>query len=158
MIFSKLFKFQDCLNLISPSNLRSFISAWAPNSLQKGYFPYEWLVSLAQLNQTHLPPIEEFYSNLRDENEVTPVIYKFLQATWKQKKMKTMRDFLAWYNNLDTVPFAEALKNMNDTYYAHYQVNLIKNFPSISAFSLFYATKSALKGNAKAKVLQVDMQ
>ncbi len=72
-----------------------------------------------------MPAREEFYSNLREENEVTPEIYAWLQQTWKEKGMKTMRDFLAWYNNFDTEPFCQAIVNLGQPFRKHYDVDLI---------------------------------
>ncbi len=158
LVFSKLFKFQDVLNLVSPCNLRSFIGSWNPGGLQKGYFCYEWLQDLSLLNQDHLPPREDFYSQLRQENEVTPEIYAWLQETWKEKGMKTMRDFLGWYNNLDTEPFAKAILNMGNHYKKNYNVDLIKNFASISSFSLWYSVGTAMKWKPKARVFSLIME
>ncbi|PIK49002.1 hypothetical protein BSL78_14108 [Apostichopus japonicus] len=35
---------------------------------------------------------------------------------WKRENMKTMRDFLVWYNNRDVEPFVEALQKMTEFY------------------------------------------
>ena len=31
---------------------------------------------------------------------------------WKNNNMKTFKDFLEWYNNLDVIPFVEVFEKM----------------------------------------------
>jgi len=83
MVFSTLFKFHDIRTLLPPCNLRMFIDTWAPGTLGKLWFPYEWLQSLEVLKQKEMPPRERWYSWLRDENEVTPANYAIMQKIWK---------------------------------------------------------------------------
>ena len=153
MVFSTLFKFHDIRTLLPPCNLRMFIDTWAPNTLGKLWFPYEWLQSLEVLKQKEMPPREKWYSWLRDENEVTPENYEIMQEIWKEQKCKNMGDLLAFYNKQDIEPFALAIKNFADHYYEKYEnADILKNFASISAFSLYHCMKSAHLGDPTEKI------
>ena len=44
---------------------------------------------------------------------IKPEEYQYCQQVWRDHQMTTFRDFLVWYNNLDVVPFIEALKKMS---------------------------------------------
>ena len=35
---------------------------------------------------------------------------------WNNNNMKTFKDFLEWYNNLDVIPFVEAIEKMKVFY------------------------------------------
>ena len=38
--------------------------------------------------------------------------YQYLQQIWKQEQMKSIKDFLRWYNNKDVVPTSEAMQKL----------------------------------------------
>ncbi len=42
--------------------------------------------------------------------------YNICIKAWKDNNMKTFKDFLEWYNNLDVLPFIEAVEKMKDFY------------------------------------------
>ena len=70
---------------------------------QKGFFSYEWMTSLDKLNVGQLPPHEAFFSTLKIEN------IQLCLHVWQENDMKTMHDFLVWYNNKDVEPMMEAI-------------------------------------------------
>ena len=37
--------------------------------------------------------------------------YNICVNAWKDNTMKTFKDFLEWYHNLDILPFVETVKN-----------------------------------------------
>ena len=51
--------------------------------------------------------------------------YAVRQTAWTEKGMLTLRDFLVWYNNLDVVPFLEALDKMSQ-FWRRYGVDMLK--------------------------------
>ena len=63
------------------------------------------------LNQTSLPPIEDFYSTLKGVG-ISELDYEYLQKVWDENSMQSLRDLLIWYNNLDTKPMVEGLNKM----------------------------------------------
>ena len=62
--------------------------------------------------QNHLPKSEEFYSRLTNDNPIkTESDYQALVTLWRDEHMETFKDYLIYYNNLDTALFAIALQN-----------------------------------------------
>ena len=102
-------QFLDACNYIAPGfSYAKYLKAYECVQ-EKGFFPYEWMDSIQKLNEETLPPQESFFSSLRNEH-ISDVDYKTCQQAWKEHNMKTMKDFLIWYNNLDVVPFLSALE------------------------------------------------
>lgn len=75
----------------------------------KGFFPHEWVNGLDKLNETSLPLHAAFYSSLKNAN-ITEQEYEYCQQVWEENNMQTFEDFLVWYNNLEVVPFIEAVE------------------------------------------------
>ena len=75
----------------------------------KGFFPHEWVDGLDKLNETSLPLHAAFYSSLKNAN-ITEQEYEYCQQVWEENNMQTFEDFLVWYNNVDVVPFIEAVE------------------------------------------------
>ena len=116
-------KFLDILNYLAPGfSYDSFVKAYGCN-LQKGFFPYEYVDSLDKLDDNSLPPHSSFWSDLKNSN-ISSEEYYFCQQVWITHQMKTMSDFLRWYNNRDVVPFLEAVEKQ----FAVYQSNGIDMF------------------------------
>ncbi|GMF36857.1 unnamed protein product [Phytophthora lilii] len=81
--------------------------------LTKGVFPYEYMTSYQVLSETKLPPKEGFYSKLRCSH-ISDDEYKRAQFVWEHYEMKTIKDYLIWYNNLDVVPFIKAIQKQRE--------------------------------------------
>ncbi len=58
------------------------------------------------LNYHHM---KHFLTNLKKK---TNEEYNVCVNAWKDNNMKTFKGFLEWYNNLDVLPFVEAIENM----------------------------------------------
>lgn len=68
--------------------------------LKKGVFPYEWVTSMDKLKAaTSLPRKEEFYSRLRNSG-ISDADYDHAKNVWNRFKIKTMREYLHFYNLL----------------------------------------------------------
>ena len=63
---------------------------------------------IGKLEDRAIPPQETFYSRLKNE-DISDDDYARCHAVWRDNRMKTMRDFLMWYNNRDVEPFLEAI-------------------------------------------------
>ena len=60
--------------------------------------------------------------------------YAVCQRAWAKKGMRTLRDFLVWYNNLDVVLFLEALDKMSQ-FWCRYSIDMLKeaiNLPGLA--------------------------
>ena len=107
-------KFLDILtNYFAPGfSYDQFLKAYECTQT-KGYFLYEWVVSLEKLDFPSLPPPEVSHSTLSG-SDITEEQYKYCQRVWNDNNMESFLDFLVWYNNLDVVPFLEAIEKMSE--------------------------------------------
>ena len=129
-------KFLDITNYLAPSfNYDAFIKAYEC-SQTKGYFPYEWVESLEKLDCSELPPREAFYSTL-SQSEITDEQYEFCQRSWDEQQMTSFRDFLVWYNNLDVVPFLEAIEKMS-LFWKERDIDIFKDGVSVPGLTMKY--------------------
>ncbi len=109
------FRFLDICNFIAPGfDYARYLKAYGC-SADKGFFPYEWMDSLDKLAHPSLPPIEAFNSSLRGTT-MSPEDYDLCRKVWSGRDMKSFRDFLVWYNNLDVEPFLEAIEQQSRIY------------------------------------------
>lgn len=81
---------------------------------KKGIFPYEWMDSVEKLNATELPPIEAFYSNLREDG-VSESDYQYAKTVWNLLNMRTMKDYMLFYLKTDVVLLADVFENYRNT-------------------------------------------
>ena len=111
VITSKTLKFLDVANFLAAGvDLDKWLKAYKC-SMTKGFFPYEWLDSYDKLEQDHLPSYNEWYSSLKGKN-IHIEDYEHCVRVWNDNNMKSMMDFLRWYNNCDVVPMVEAINKM----------------------------------------------
>ena len=109
------FRFLDIINFMAPGcNYAAYLKAYEVQE-EKGFFPYEWLVSLEKLDYPRLPTREAFYSKLKLSN-ISEEEYATVEAAWKRHNMRTIRDLLVWYNNLDVKQFLTALERQSEIY------------------------------------------
>ena len=135
--------FLDIMQYLAPGfSLDNFVKSYGVGgdvSMQKSYFPYEYMDSYDKLKETQMPPFESFYSRLAQENKLESEIndwkrkmnipktadvsnrldrpptgeekYEILCNEWRERKWKTSRDYLQYYNTQDVVPFLVATLN-----------------------------------------------
>jgi G:T-mismatch repair DNA endonuclease (very short patch repair protein) len=108
-------KFLDIINFIAPGySYAKYLKAYKCEQA-KGFFPYEWMKRLEQLDCTELPHKDSFYSSLKQEH-ISDADYRVCQDAWQREGMTTFRDFVIWYNNLDVEPFVEAIHKQRIVY------------------------------------------
>ena len=83
-----------------------------------------------KLEETSLPPHAAFYSSLKNQN-ITNEEYQYCQQVWEENEMFTFKDFLVWYNNLDVVPFLEAVEKMSQ-FWQERKIDMFKDGISVS--------------------------
>ena len=131
-------KFLDITNYLAPGfSYEQFLKAYECTQT-KGYFPYEWVDSLEKLNFSTLPPAETFHSTLSN-TDITDEQYSYCQLlrVWNDNNMDTFRDFLVWYNNLDVVPFLEAIDKMSD-FWKQRDIDIFKDGVSVPGLTMKY--------------------
>ena len=154
------FKFLDITQYLAPgSSYSKFLKAYEVTET-KSYFPYCWFDAPEKLDYGNLPPYQAFFSDLKNVNTLEEEFtawekdghrglppengeakYRNLQQIWKDENMKSMKDFLIHYNNLDVKPFVSAVKNFQK-FYRQKQLDVFKislSIPGIARKMLFKA-------------------
>ena len=130
------FRFLDISNYLAPGcSYSQFLKAYEA-SANKSFMCYDWFDSKEKLDYDHLPDYNFFYSSIKkcnvleqdyidylekdDETLSRPNTgqenYEMLKKIWIDNEMETFKDFLVYYNNLDTLPFVEAVQKLLDFY------------------------------------------
>ena len=138
-------KFIDISNyLVAGCSYSKFLKAYGCE-IAKGIFPYEWFDHEDKLDVTTLPPPEDFFSSLSNDNPVkNHDDYTSLQKIWNKSNMQTFRDYLIYYNNLDTKPFSQALNNFVQIYKDQH-IDIFKDYdtlPGVARKMLYTSSKS----------------
>ena len=89
---------------------------------RKGVYPYDYVSSLDKLSETHLPPKEEFYSRLNDE-DITDEDYQHAINVWNTFGCKTIRDYHDLYLKSDVLLLADVFENFRKTCLKHYKLD-----------------------------------
>ena len=85
---------------------------------RKGVYPYDYVSSLEKLSETQLPPKEEFYSKLNDE-EITDDDYQHANHVWNTFKCKSLRDYHDLYLKSDVLLLSDVFENFRKTCLKH---------------------------------------
>ena len=146
---SKL-QFLDITTYIAPNTSYSAFLDALQIPIKKGFFPYSYLTSEKVLQETNLPAKEHFFNDLTSE-PLSDENYNLCLKAWKDNKMKTFRDYLIYYNNLDTYPFVLAVEKMIDLFKVK-NISIFKDaisLPGVSQKLLFQNVKEPyeLPGN-----------
>ena len=108
-LYTDKLKFLDIYNYLAPGfSYAKYLTAYGC-AQQKGHFPYEYMDSIGKLDDRALPPQSAFFSRLTNEG-ISDEDYARCQAVWRANEMKTLREYLVWYNNRDVTPFLEAIE------------------------------------------------
>ena len=89
---------------------------------RKGGFPYDYVSSMEKLSETQLPPKEEFYSKLNDEN-ITDDDYPHAINVWNTFNCQTIRDYHNLYLKSDVLLLADVFENFRKTCLHHYNLD-----------------------------------
>jgi hypothetical protein len=94
------------------------------------------MTSMDKLNVSQLPPQEAFFSTLKNEN-ISAEDYHQCQRVWEDKDMKTMKEFLTWYNNKDVEPMLKAIDKMFQ-FNQNRRIDMFKDGMSVPGLVLKY--------------------
>lgn len=145
-IATSRFRFLDMSQFIAPgTSYAKFLKAYGVEE-EKGFFPYEWFDSIEKLNYPKLPEIgDAWFSTLKqksildDGKHSIEENYLFLEEIWNRFSMKSFKDFLQWYNNLDVKPFVQGIINYCKLYWEK-KIDIFKiavSIPGIARLNLF---------------------
>ena len=85
---------------------------------RKGVYPYEYMSSWDKFEETQLPPIEAFYSNLNMTN-VSEDDYQHAQKVWKEFGIHNLGDYHDLYLRTDVILPVNVFEAFRDTCLAH---------------------------------------
>ena len=89
---------------------------------RKGVYPYDYVSSLEKLSETQLPPKEEFYSKLNDE-DISDDNYQHAIRVWNTFECKTIRDYHNLYLKSDVLLLSDVFENFRKTCLKHYKLD-----------------------------------
>ena len=90
---------------LSPDDFHNTKQVFKKNTellTRKGVYPYDYVSSLEKLSETQLPPKEEFYSKLNDE-DISDDDYQHAINVWNTFKCKSIRDYHDLYLKSDVL-------------------------------------------------------
>ena len=90
--------------------------------IRKGVYPYECVNSWDRFNETQLPPIDAFYSNL-NMSSISEEDYQHTQQVWKEFGIHNLGDYHDLYLRTDVVLLANIFEAFRDTCLKHYKLD-----------------------------------
>ena len=141
------FRFLDIISYLGPgTSYEKWVKAYECKTV-KSWFPYEWFDRPEKLDYPGLPDYVDWYSKLKGDFVLKLSEWKASQKLFREKGMKTFKDWVCYYNNLDVAPGLEALQKMKN-FYTEKGIDIMKDAVSIPGVSLHYLLKGAIERNA----------
>jgi len=89
---------------------------------KKGIFPYEYFDSVDKFDETCLPPIQAFYSHLKDQG-ISAEEYAHAQNVWNEFDCKSFKDYHDLYLKMDVLLLADVFQDFRLTCLANYRLD-----------------------------------
>ena len=133
---------KDCFN-----NLEKYFSPEQVELLkQKGFFPYDYMDDIEKLKDKKPPPQKAFYSKLKG-NGLSKDNYNHVLKVWETSNMKTLKDYLKFYNESDVLLLADVFENFRDICLKNYGLDPV-----------YYYTAPGLAWDAMLKMTGVNLE
>ena len=96
---------------------------------RKGVYPYEYINSWDRFEETQLPPISAFYSNL-NMSSISEEDYQHAQRVWKEFGIHNQEDYHDLYLRTDVALLANVYEAFRDTCLKHYKLDPVHFYTS----------------------------
>ena len=113
---------------------------------RKGVFPYDYVDSWNKLNETKLPPIDDFYSILT-ASTISNEDYEHAQHMWSHFNIKSLGEYSDYYLKVDVLILSDIFENFRDLCLKTYGVD-----------SAFYYTAPGMSFDAMLKHTCVELE
>ena len=114
--------------------------------LRKGVFPYDYFDSIEKLDDTSLPPKEEFYSRLNNKH-ISDVDYEHAQKVWQEFGIRTMKEYHDLYLKCDVILLADVFETFRDVCLKNYRLD-----------PCWYYTAPGLSWDAMLKKTKIQLE
>ncbi|XP_023317289.1 uncharacterized protein LOC111694219 [Trichogramma pretiosum] len=94
---------------------------------KKGVFPYEYISSLEKLQETALPPPEQFYSSLTN-SDISTKDYEHAKGVWDFFKISNLSEYSDLYLKTDLILLVEVFENFRKTCHEAYELDPAQNY------------------------------
>lgn len=81
---------------------------------RKGVYPYDYVKSSDNLNETSLPPKEDFY-NILNDTHISMEEYQFAQTVWSAFNVVNIQQYTNIYLKTDVLLLADIFENFRET-------------------------------------------
>jgi len=140
-------RFFDIINYLGPgTSYDKWMQAYGCKAV-KSWFPYEWFDVPEKLNYPGLPEYEAWYSKLKGGYVLRREEWEGCKRLFKEKGMRTFKDWLHYYNNLDVEPGLEALQKMK-SFYTERGIDILKDAVSLPGVNLHYLLRGVIERGA----------
>ncbi|XP_022164231.1 uncharacterized protein LOC111029520 [Myzus persicae] len=112
---------------------------------RKGVYPYEFTDDWSKLEETTLPPKEDFYSTLTEEH-ITEGEYEHATEVWKNFNCRTLGEYSDLYLKIDVLLLADVFENFRDICLKTYNLD-----------AAFYYTAPGLSFDACLKYTSIKL-
>ncbi|CAG2191792.1 unnamed protein product [Mytilus edulis] len=87
-----------------------------------GTYPYEYIDNAARFNETELPSIDKFYSNL-SEKTISQTEYEHAQRVWNQMNIKNIGEYHDLYLKTDVLLLADVFETFRKKWITNYSLD-----------------------------------
>ena len=112
-------------------------AGYTPEQIQllkrKGVYPYDFTASFESLNVTELPPIEQFYSFLKEQS-ISAEDYTHAQIVWKILNIRDLGHFSDIYLMTDVLLLADVFDNFRINCMLDYEMDAA-HFYTLAGFT-----------------------
>ena len=96
---------------------------------RNGVYPYDYVSSIEKLSETQLPPKDQFYSKLNDE-DISDEDYQHAINVWNTFKCHTIKDYHDLYLKSHVLLLADVFENFRATCLKHYNLDPAHHYTS----------------------------